>query len=168
VAGVRALQRTAGNRAVSRIIKHRAAEQVQRNVYLNMPAMWNVVYPGYALANVQQDAVLASLYEDAEAQLPLTDIVQVANQAPQASVTPSPPAPTPYRVEWDTPANVGFDDDYFAGAILHELANTRTYAFARRMLNEANDRRRNGFWSAPDTEVRRVDSRAWWFQFWRW
>jgi len=279
-ADVLALQRTAGNRAASRVITRGAAEQVQRAVYPNMPAMWNVVHPGYALANVQQDAALASLYDDAAAQLPLTDIVQVANQAPQASVTPSPPAPTPYRVEWDAPANINVDDDYFAGAILHELAHvasaemyrlnvgnpgalvwanmnlpvatgpigpsglapnqllslqqqvrtiddnwtdldgeaqadlasgdftqqehahvagriqyaqatafvhndtvlgdlmywlmarglddTRTYAFARRILKEANDRRRNGFWSAPGTEVRRVDSRAWWFQFWKW
>jgi hypothetical protein len=47
-------------------------------------------------------------------------------------------------------------------------ANTDTYAFARRMLKEANDRRRVGFWSDPGTEVRRVDSQAWWFQFWKW
>lgn len=48
------------------------------------------------------------------------------------------------------------------------LTGSRTYAFARRMLKEANDRRSNGFWSQADTEARRVDSRAWWFQFWKW
>ncbi|MGE3960120.1 MAG: hypothetical protein AB7F65_00390 [Dehalococcoidia bacterium] len=245
-----------------------------------MATMWAAVHPGYALANVYQDSVLSDLYDDAAAQLPQADFVQVANQAPQATATPSPPAPTPYRIDWDFAANVGFDNDFFAGAVLHELAHvasaemytqnlgapgalvwanmnlpaavgpvgpsglaanqllalqnqiqtlddnwtdlegeaqadlangdltagehahvdgriqyalatsfvhndtvlgdimywllargledTRTYAFARRMLNEANDRRRVGFWANPDTEVRRVDSQAWWFQFWRW
>lgn len=307
-AAIMAFQRAAGNRAAARLLANqpprsgdtsavatarpRAAQAgqtarsprphaIQRVVYPNMATMWAAVHPGYALANVQQDRVLSNLYDDAAAQLPLSDIEQVPNQAPQARKTASPPAPTPYRVEWDSAANVGYDNDYFAGAMLHELAHvasaemyqqsgatqgelvwanmnlpvavgvvnpanglapnqqtalvrqiqtlddswtdlqaeaqadfasgeltapehahvhgriqyalatsfvhndtvlgdimywllarnqedTRTYAFARRMLKEANDRRRNGFWSNPGTEVRRVDSRAWWFQFWKW
>jgi hypothetical protein len=252
---------------------------VQRVVFPNMPAMWATVHPGYGLANIRQDSALSDLYDDAAAQLPNTDFVQVPNTAPQISTTPG--AAQPYRCDWDTAANLGLDNDYFAGAVIHELvhaaasqqydrhganadelvwanmnlpaavgpvdpsnglagnqltflkrqiqtirdnwndlaaialadrqsgsltltqanhvdsriryslstafvhndtvlgdlmyylraknrANTDTYAFARRMLKEANDRRRVGFWSDPGTEVRRVDSQAWWFQLWKW
>lgn len=123
-----------------------------------MPAMWAVVHPGYRLANIRQDSALRDLYDDAAAQLPNTDLVQVPGAAPQISTTPG--AAQPYRCDWDTAANLGLDNDYFVGAIIHELA--------RRMLKEANDRRRIGFWSDPGTEVRRVDSQAWWFQVWKW
>ncbi len=252
---------------------------VQRVVYPNMGAMWGAVHPGYALANINADPVLTALYNDAAAQLPNCDFVQVNGTAPQVSSTPL--AAQPFRIDWDTPAALGLDNDYFASAIIHELAHaassqqfrrnrvnqqqfiwanlnlpaavgpvnpdtgmaanqlasyqvqmrtidenwtdleaeaqadqvsgvlnildyghihgriqyalttgfvhndtvlgdmlyylmaknltgSRTYAFARRMLKEANDRRSNGFWSQADTEARRVDSRAWWFQFWKW
>jgi hypothetical protein len=256
-----------------------ATSTVQRVVYPNMGAMWAVVHPGYALANIDADGVLAALYNDAAAQLPNCDFVQVPGTSPQASSTPL--AAQPFRIDWDTAAALGLDNDYFASAIIHELAHaatsqqyrrngvnhqqfiwanmnlpaavgavnpvtgmapnqlasyqaqmqtidrnwmdleaeaqadlnsgalnapqhghidgriqyalatgfvhndtvlgdmmyylmaknladTRTYAFARRMLKEANDRRSNGFWSNADTEARTVDSRAWWFQFWKW
>jgi Domain of unknown function (DUF4157) len=252
---------------------------VQRVIYPNMAAMWAAVHPGYAVVDIQRDSVLSELYNDAAAELPNCDFVQNAGTAPQ--VTSTPMAAQPYRIEWDTAANLGLDDDYFASAIIHELAhaassqqyrrnglnqneliwanmnlppavgvvnpatgmtpnqlasyqrqvlaidrnwtdleadamadnisgqlpvvdynhinnriqyalttafvhndtvlgdmiyylkaknldNTKTYKFARRMLKEANDRRQNGFWSRNDTEVRVVDRRAWWFQFWKW
>lgn len=253
---------------------------IQRVVYPNMGAMWGAVHPGYILANIAQDSVLSSLYNDASAQLPNVDFNLVGGHSPQITSTP-PPAAQPYRLDYDLNANLGLDNDYYASAIIHELAHaassqqyrrqglnqgemvfanlnfpapvggvnpatgmtpnqlisfqnqmqtlddnwqdleakaqqdnangvlglvdynhiynriqyalttafvhnetvlgdmmyylkaknldgSTTYKFARRMLKEANDRRQNGFWSNADTEVRRVDSRAWWFQFWKW
>lgn len=252
---------------------------IQRVVYPNMAAMWAAVHPGYALANIAQDSVLSSLYNDAAAQLPNVDFNPVGGQAPQ--ITSTPMAPQAFRLDYDLNANLALDDDYYAGAIIHELVHaassqqyrrqgvnqnmmvfanlnlpapvgavdpgtgmapnqllsyqnqmrtiddnwqdlsaiaqmdnnsgalglvdynhidariqyaqatsfvhnetvlgdmmyylkaknlegSQTYKFARRMLKEANDRRQNGFWSNADTEIRRVDSRAWWFQFWKW
>ncbi|MDJ0693214.1 DUF4157 domain-containing protein [Mastigocoleus sp. MO_188.B34] len=255
---------------------------IQRVVYDNMAEMWNDVHSGYSqekIQNILKDSVLSAQYNDAAAQLPNCNFVQVQGTAPQAKSTPD--ADQPYRIEWDTATQLSLDEDYFASAIIHELAhaassqqyrrngvddreliwanmnlppaeglvdtetgmsdnqlesyqtqmetidknwlgiekeatadktsgklpqlhydhiyqriqyalgtgfvhndtvladmlyylkakrldNTRTYSFARRMLNEANDRRRNGFWSRSDTEVRVVDSKAWWFQFWKW
>jgi len=267
-----------------------AAAPVQRVIHPNMGAMWTAVYPGvapaFAPAIIAADSVLAALYNDAAAQLANVDFQQVAGTAPQITAVASPPAPAPYRLDWDTAANLGHDDDFFVGEIIHELAHaasaemytsnvgaaglaanpnlvwanmnlpapvgaispvtglapnqqvvynnqigtlqqnwtdlegeldaddaagilpavdynhlygriqyalftaflhndtvlgdilyylqakaltdSRTYRLARRMLKEANDRRQQGFWANAGTEVRRVDSQAWWFQFWKW
>jgi len=36
------------------------------------------------------------------------------------------------------------------------------------MLKEANDRRQDGFWADPGEELRRVDSRARWYELLKW
>jgi hypothetical protein len=256
---------------------------LQRMVYPNMAAMWAAVHPAFNVQHIQDDSVLNSLYNDAAARLGECDFVHTPGQAPQITWRPSPPAPTPYLVAWDSPANLQMDADYYSGAIIHELAHaaasrmydrsganqgdliwgninlptpigpvnpanglaanqqaallnqmqtlddnwtdlenelaadnnagtivgaehahiggriqyalvtqyvhnetvladvmyylrakglddSRTYRFARRMLKEANDRRRRGWWSWswPGEQVRRVDSRAAWYELLKW
>jgi hypothetical protein len=97
------------------------AAPVQRVVYPTMAAMWGAVHPAYALANIANDSTLNSLYHDAEAQLPNVDFQQVGGMAPQIASTPL--AAQPYRIDWDTAANLGHDNHFFAGEIIHELAH---------------------------------------------
>ena len=111
---------------------------VQRVVYANMNAMWAAVHPGYNLANIQQNAALAELYDDAAAQLPNCDFQQVAGASPAAGVAPAG-APQPFYIRWDTPA-AGTDPDYFAGAIIHELAHAAvSQQYARHGVNQGED-----------------------------
>ncbi len=305
-AAVLQLQRMIGNQAVQRLLARRAPSQeetgiqvkeqfnttlfpIQRAVYQTMAAMWAAVHPGYAIENIRRDSALAKWYDDAAAQLPLVDFVQVPNTGPQITPTGNAHPLPKYRLDHDTAAtNAGGDDHAFASKIIHELVHaasaemynkpginmmdmtgwadlnlppavgpvvepnsgmtqnqrdslnrqldtimenyddlraeadadlaanrinqaqhtyltamvplgrityaqvnitghnesvigeimywlrannrrrTRTYKFARRMLKEANSRRRNDIWSGPETEVRRVDRGKKFFQFWKW
>ena len=277
------LQRTAGNQAVARRPARGRVDrpQVQRVVYANMNTMWAAVHPAFDHTIIDADPALAALYEDAAAQLPSCDFVHTLGSAPQITARASPPATTPYLVVWDSALALGLDTNYFAGAIIHELAHaasaqqyhrsganqddliwanvnlppavgpvdpanglalnqlaslqqqmktldanwtdlqnieaaesldgtigahehahihgriqyalatafvhnetvlgdlmyylnanglkgTRTYVFAQRMLREANDRRRQGWWSGPNQETRRVDSRAHLYELLKW
>jgi hypothetical protein len=285
------LQSAVGNRALARRLgelgdarrstqPRSRARSLQRVVYPDMATMWTAVGSNFDDEFVA-DSVLRELYLDASDQLQNCDFVQVPGTAPQIGPQAVPPAAVPYRVDWDTAANLGLDPDYFDAAIIHELAHasaaemydrhganqaelqwanmslpaavgavnpvtglaqnqllsmqaqirtisanwtdleaealadnadntftapqyahvdgriqyalstayvhndtvlgdlmywlrakdldgSRTYAFARRMLNEANDRRREGLWAAPGEEVRRVDSQARWWQILTW
>lgn len=116
---VTSLQRIAS--APSPLLRRAAPSVVQCVIYPNMAAMWAAVHPGYALANIAQDSALSALYDDAAAELPHTDFVQAPGIAPQ--ITSTPLAPQPFRVDWDTAANLGLNAHYFAGAVLHELAH---------------------------------------------
>jgi hypothetical protein len=90
-------------------------------MYPNMGQMWNAVHPAFNPAHVNADPVLGSIYQDAAAQLPIVDFVQVAGTQPD--VTPHLAAGHQFRLRWDTAANLGLDGDYFAGMIIHELAH---------------------------------------------
>lgn len=98
-----------------------ASGPVQRVVFSSMDDMWAAVHPQFNRAHVQKDKALLALYQDAAAQLSRVDFVQVRGQEPQATATPNGKAP--YRIDWDTAANVGWDSDFFAGSVIHELAH---------------------------------------------
>jgi hypothetical protein len=156
---VQGLQHTIGNRAVAQLFRNKHGEEahssalelcqrkvipkkthgnstgvVQRVVFPNMNAMWAVVNPGFDYANIRQDSALKKLYQDAAAQLPNTDFVHVAGQQPQ--ITSTPGLAQPYSLDWDAAANIGWNDDYFAGSIIHELAHATVSEQYRR--NGAN------------------------------
>ncbi|WP_448266099.1 eCIS core domain-containing protein [Nostoc sp. DSM 114159] len=120
-------------------LQRQETEIIQRVVYDNMAAMWTEVHSGYSqekIQNILKDSVLSAQYNDAATQLPKCDFVQVQGTAPQATSTPD--AEKPYKIEWDTAEKLSLDEDYFASAIIHELAHVASSQQYRR--NGVNDR----------------------------
>lgn len=71
----------------------------------------------------QGDRDLRALWDDAEAQLPLTDVVAVEGLDRTARARPTPDGLHPYLLEYDPDAD---DADWLTSSILHELIHVST------------------------------------------
>lgn len=103
---------------------------VQRVVFRSMAEMWGTVHQRFDPAVIRADSALQAVYNDAAAQLPFTDFIKTVNTKPCAG--PNPGGRTPFRIQWDTAANLGMDSDYFIGAIIHELVHVASARMYRR------------------------------------
>jgi hypothetical protein len=138
---------------------------------VNLPAQAGAVNPATGTTANQdvslnaQTATLASNWQDLDAEVQADDADQVFTAAQLQHITMR----TGYAVFLQPESH----NETVLGDLLYwmqsqGLTDTRTYRFARRMLREANDRRRNGLWSRAGTEVRRVDRNAAWYNIFAW
>ena len=137
---------------------------------LNLPAAVGAVDPANGLAPNQSD-VLRRQMRTIDANW--TDLENLAAADHQSNAIPQADYQhIDSRINYALATTFVHNDTVLGDLIYYmqakQLAGTATYRFARRMLKEANDRRQQGFWANDTTEVRRVDSRAWWFNFLVW